>query len=95
MILVILKPTGVAMQTKYSLKPGEFNPAFLRHLEKIVAGNAVDITLNIKTLSKRAQDVPNADTIAAMAESKRILAENEKGTTDVKNLFARLDSMEI
>lgn len=50
------------MQTKFSLKAGEFNPTFLKKLETLVAGNALDITLNAKNISKKSRDIPNAET---------------------------------
>ncbi len=83
------------MQATFSLRAGEFNPAFLKKLETIVAGNAVDITLNIKSVPKKTQDIPNAETLAAMKEARQIISSKKKGTTDVKALFAKLDEMEM
>lgn len=83
------------MQTTFSLKAEELNSTFLNILKKIAADHDVDIIVKTKDAPYKTDEVPNAETIAAIEESRSIISGGEKGTQDARALFARLDAQEF
>lgn len=80
------------MQSTFTLTKDDLNLDFLNKLKKFFANDVTSVTVKVNTTKNKISELPNAETIAAMKESRELIASGEKGTTDIDAFFAELES---
>lgn len=82
------------MQTTFTLTKDEVNLDFLNKIKSFFTNGVSSIKIDINNDNSKISEIPNAETIAAMQETREIIKNSEQGTKNINDFFDELNSLE-
>lgn len=82
------------MQSTFTLTKDEVNLDFLNKIKSFFTNGVSCIKIDINNDNNKISEIPNAETIAAMQETREIIKNSEKGTKNINDFFDELNSLE-
>lgn len=84
----------VDMQSSFTLTKDEVNLDFLNKIKSFFTNGVSSIKIDINNDNNKISEIPNAETIAAMQETREMIKNSEKGTKNINDFFDELNSLE-
>lgn len=84
----------VDMQSSFTLTKDEVNLDFLNKIKSFFTNGVSSIKIDINNDNNKISEIPNAETIAAMKETREIVKNSKKGTKNINDFFDELNSLE-
>lgn len=82
------------MQSSFTLTKDEVNLDFLNKIKSFFTNGVSSIKIDINNDNNKISEIPNAETIAAMKETREIVKNSKKGTKNINDFFDELNSLE-
>lgn len=82
------------MQSSFTLTKDEVNLDFLNKIKSFFTNGVSSIKIDINNDNNKISEIPNAETIAAMQETREMIKNSEKGTKNINDFFDELNSLE-